>query len=135
MHPNSTHPEEPSEYTDLPTGERESSEWQATRELDVRAQDAQGRLALGCCLFWLNRGGYLLTALPPMGDVRGNASEMTIYTAEHLITIEGKNLHLLVWEMKQQRLDNLAVTPEAAKTGDTDRWSISSITASLREDD
>ena len=52
-----------------------------------RPVEAQGRITLGCFIFWLSRGGYLLTALPPMGDVLGSETEMTIYTAEHIVTV------------------------------------------------
>ena len=126
---------EPAEYTDLPDGRRDSPEWQAARELDARAQDAQGRLALGCCLFWLNDGGYLLTAPPPMGDVCGSATEMTIYTAEHLITIEGENLHMLAWAMKLQRVDSLAASSATEHSEEAGEWTISSITAAARSDE
>ena len=86
-------------------------------------------------MFWLSNGGYLLTALPPMGDVRGHDTWMLIYTAEHLIRIEGENLHLLAWSMKQQRIDDLRVTTEPDEQGEAPEWTITSISAQERDDD
>ncbi len=119
----------------MPSGGRESPAWRAARELDERAQDADGRLKLGCCMFWLSDGGYLLTAVPPMGDVRGSGSWMTIYTAEHLVTIRGENLHLLAWAMKEQRVDDLRITPEPDEAENPEGWVIRGISAQERGDE
>ena len=126
---------EPAEYTPLPSGGRETPEWRAARELDERAQDADGRLKLGCCMFWLSDGGYLLMALPPVGDVRGSGSWIKIYTAEHLVAIQGNNLHLLAWAMKQQQVDDLRVTPATDEAENPDEWVITAIKAEERGDE
>ena len=86
-------------------------------------------------MFWLSDGGYLLTAVPPMGDVRGSGSWMTIYTAEHLVTIRGENLNLLAWAMKEQRVDDLRVATESEQREQEMGWAIYSITAEARGED
>ena len=123
---------EPTEYPDLPPGRRDSPEAQAARVLDAHALEAQGRITLGCFIFWLDRGGYLLTTLPPMGDVLGSETEMTIYTAEHFVTVRGENLHELAWAMKQQRVDDLRVSSVDAESEDGAGWVVTSITAQER---
>ena len=120
-------------YPALPTPAQDSPELQAAQELNERAQLAQGRLALGCCIFWLSDGGYLLTALPPMGDVRGSDTWMRIYTAEHFIQIQGEDLRLLAWAMKEQRVDDLRVTADTGEQDPASKWVITSITAHVRE--
>ncbi|MBE7158778.1 MAG: hypothetical protein INR62_10175 [Rhodospirillales bacterium] len=126
---------EPSEYPDLPDSAQSSPEWREAEELKQHAEMMQGRLALGCCLFWLDGGGYLLTALPPMGDVRGSESWMRIYTAEHLVTIRGRNLDLLAWAMKQQRIDDLRITRGSSQEASQESWAILSITAQERDEE
>ena len=118
MHPDTPSDPEPLEYPSLPNGAQDSPEWQAAQALNAHAALAHGRLALGCCLFWLSRGGYLLTALPPMGDVCGHDTWMTIYTAEHLVRIEGRNLHLLALAMKRQQVDDLRITADDEEPGE-----------------
>ena len=135
MRPDSSSTSEVSGYVPLPNGERDSPEWQAARELNERAQAAQGRLALGCFLVWLDDGSYVMTGLPPMGDVRGSSTVMTIFTAEHLVTIRGANLHLLVWAMKEQRIDDLRATESSSEAEDNSVWVITSITAEPRNDE
>ena len=132
MDSNPSSSDELTAYPDLPSSQRDSPEAQAARVLDERAHEAQGRLALGCFIFWLDRGGYLLTTLPPMGDVLGSETEMTIYTAEHLVTVRGENLHELAWAMKQQRVDDLRVTSVDEESEDGAGWVITSITARER---
>lgn len=132
MHPNPDPDSEPSEYVPLPN-RKDSPDQQAAQEAKEHAELAQGRLALGCCMFWLSDGGYLLTSLPPMGDVRGGRSWMVIYTPEHLVRVEGENLHLLAWQMKRQGIDNLGVT-EAQGEVDEATWAVSSITATERDE-
>ena len=135
MEPISHPTEESAEYIPLPAGQSASREWQAARTLDERAVDAQGRLALNCCIFWVTGGGYLLTALPPMGDVRGDESQMVIHTAEHLITIRGENLHLLIQAMKVQRIDNVRVGTPLGWSEQEAGWVIRSIVAEERGDE
>lgn len=134
MHSDSPSNSEPSEYPDLPEGNQSSPEWREAEALKQHAELMQGRLALGCCMFWLSDGGYLMTALPPMGDVRGKRSWMTIYTAEHLIRVEGNNLDQLAWAMKLQRIDDLRVTDSESMVDDS-TWVVTSITATERSDD
>ena len=127
--------DEPAEYINLPAGPRESREWQTSRALDERALDAQGRLTLGCCIIWVSGGGYLLTALPPMGDVRGDESQMVIHTGEYTVTIRGENLHLLAQAMKMQRIDNLRVGTPLGWSEQEAGWVIRSMVAEKREDE
>ena len=135
MNQNLSHPDEPTEYPDLPSSRRDSPEARAARVLDDHAREAQGRLALGCCIIWLGEYDYLLTSLAPMGDVRGGEAWMTIYTAEHLVTIRGENLHLLAVLLKQQRIDDLRVTAFSDDDHEAKEWVITSITAETRGDE
>lgn len=136
MASNDSSESEPTEYPDLPDGAQGSPEWREAEALRQHAELMQGRLALGCCLCWLSNGGYLLTALPPMGDVRGGERWMVIYTAEHFIRIEGENLHQLAWAMKQQRIDDLRVANNSMEeAGESAAWVITSITATERSED
>ena len=70
-----------------------------------------------------------------MGDVRGSETIMTIYTAEHLVTVRGEGLHVLAWAMKQQRIDDLRVTEDVEQQDEAPRWVITSITAEERGED
>ena len=70
-----------------------------------------------------------------MGDVRGGERWMVIYTAEHLVRIEGENLHQLAWAMKQQRIDDLRVTEGSPQEGSQEDWTILSITAQERDEE
>ena len=70
-----------------------------------------------------------------MGDVRGGEAWMTIYTAEHVVTIRGENLHLLAVLLKQQRIDDLRVTAFSDDDHEVKEWVIASITAETRGDE
>ena len=59
---------------------------------------------------------------------------MIIYTPEHLIRIDGNNLHQLAWVMKQQRVDDLRVSELPAEVDDS-TWVITSTTATERDED
>lgn len=122
------------EYPPLPSALQDSPEWEEARQLNELAQIVQGRLTLGCFTFWLSDGGYLVTGPPPMGDMRGGRSWMIIYTPEHLIRIDGNNLHQLAWVMKQQRVDDLRVSELPAEVDDS-TWVITSTTATERDED
>ena len=106
----------------------------ATRRQKQDAGSARARLSLGCFCYWLSDGRYLLTALPPAGDVCGNPSKMTIFTAEHVVTVQGENLHWLVWAMKYQRLDDLRVSKPAVEALGGPRWVVTAITAQSRSE-
>ena len=134
MPSNSSPNSEPSEYIPLPEGAQNSPEWRAARELAEHAELAKGRLELGCCMIWLSDGGYLMTGLPPMGDVRGGSKWMVIYTPEYLVRLEGENLHLLAWQMKRQGIDHLGVTEPQDEVDDA-MWAVTSITATARDED
>ena len=135
MNPDSSTDDVP-EYPDLPDGAQSSPEWREADTLKRHAELMQGRLALGCCMFWLDNGGYLVTGLPPMGDVCGGHRWMVVYTAEHYIRIQGDNLHQLAWAMKLQRIDDLRVTDDPPDgVVDDSAWVITSITATERSED
>ena len=106
----------------------------AARRQRQDAGSAQARLALGCFCYWLSDRRNLLTTLPPASDLCGTATEMTIYTAEHVVTVRGENLNWLAWDMKYQRIDDLRVSKSPAKTADAPKWKVTAITAQSRDE-